>query len=384
MDRKGGGPIRDVLVYSPELAGLEYSPTHPFKPMRAKLFVELLHRYLLIHEKNQKIHNPKPLDEELLYLFHERSYIDILKRVEEGALSIDMLHAGLGTEDNPVFPGLFSLSLAASGGTHDGAMMLLNSETRFAFNPVGGFHHAGSGHAEGFCYLNDIALTIKDLLRRQMRIAYIDIDAHHGNGVQDAFYDDNRVLFISFHESGKTLYPGTGFEYEIGTGRGKGYTVNIPLMWGTDDTTYVSTFKSVVPPLVEAFQPDMVLATIGCDSHKDDPLAHLNITSRGYVELIDHINRVSPKVLAMGGGGYNVHKTASLWALAWARFCGLTPTDQFAGSVGGMMYGPEAAAGSLEDPPYESDRGLQEICLGYAMRAVDYVKEHVFPIHGIK
>jgi acetoin utilization protein AcuC len=374
----------NVLFYSHELAGFEYKVTHPFKPLRAKFFVELLNRYLLIHERNQKVIDPVPLDEELLYLFHTREYIDILKRAETGEFTVEMLNAGLGTSDNPVFRSMYQFALRAAGGTHQGAMMLLNNEARFAFNPIGGFHHAGKDHAEGFCYINDIAVTIEDLIRKGQRVVYIDIDAHHGNGVQDAFYNTDRVLTISFHETGDTLYPWSGFERETGAGAGIGYNVNVPLLTGTDDEVYVYAFESVAPSLVEAFKPDIVMAAIGCDSHKDDPLAHLNLTSNGYIKVMEIINRVSPKLLAMGAGGYNLYKTAGLWTLAWATFCGLEPEDYWAGKVGGMMYGPEIEMGTLNDPPFLLTGREKEVTFQHARKVVQYIRENVFPVHKIK
>lgn len=378
--------MRNILIYSYDLAQTEYSPSHPFKPIRAKLFNELLNRYLLIFEKDQKVVEPLPLEEELLYLFHTKEYIEILKRAEASRFTVDifdMLHAGLGTSDNPVFESMYQLALQAAGGTYQGAMMLLHDEARFVFNPIGGFHHAGSDHAEGFCYINDIAVTISDLVRKGQRIACIDIDAHHGNGVQDAFYDTDRVLTVSVHESGETLYPGTGFETEIGTDQGKGYNVNIPLRAGTDDEVYLSAFRQIVPPLVESYEPDMVFAVIGGDSHKVDPLTHLNLTSNGYKAAVSDINAMSSKILALGAGGYNIFKTAALWTLAWAVFCGLVPEDQTAGMVSGMMYGPEPASGCLDDPPFVLTGVEKELCYRQAEKVVNYLKRTVFPIHGI-
>jgi acetoin utilization protein AcuC len=376
--------MNNILIYSHELAVAEYETAHPFKPFRAKIFHELLKRYYLIFEPNQKVLEPKPLDEELLYLFHTREYIELLKKGAKGEFTTEMLSAGLGTGDNPIFPSMYTLPLHAAGGTQMGATLLLNNEARFVFNPIGGFHHAGKDHASGFCYINDIAVSITDLIRKGQRIAYIDIDAHHGNGVQDAFYDTDRVLKISFHESGETLYPGSGFEFEVGAGRGRGYNVNVPLNAETDDEVYLYAFESVVPLLIESFKPDIVFAVIGGDTHRTDPLAHLNLTSNGYSALVGIINDISPKILAMGAGGYNVFKTAALWTLAWARFCGLKPQDQYAGLIGGLMYGPETEAGNLDDEPYVLDGGTKDLCLRQARRVVDFIKEQIFPIHGIR
>lgn len=373
----------NILLHSNELANSEYRPNHPFKPARARLLLELLNRYALLDHVNQKIVEPAPLDEELLYLFHTREYIDILKRAENGEFTVDMLRAGLGTTDNPVFPSMFRLALLASGATYEGATLLFHDAARVAFNPIGGFHHAGKDHAEGFCYINDIAIAIADLVRKGQRVAYVDIDAHHGNGVQDAFFDTNQVLYISLHESGETLYPGSGFETEIGTGEGTGYTVNIPFRAETDDEVYLFAFETLVPPLIKAFNPDIVFTVIGADAHKDDPLAHLNLTSNAYKRIVRLINQIAPKIMAVGAGGYNVHRAVSLWTLAWAAFCDLEPVDLHAGLIGGMMYGPEANAGSLEDPPYVIKGPNKDLCLDHAKRIVQFMQDHVFPIHGI-
>jgi len=344
---------------------------------------ELFNRYGLISEKNQKIIAPPLMNEELLYLFHTREYIELLRKGEKENLSIEMLHAGLGTEDNPLFKTMYQYALAASSGTYEGAMMLYRGNARFAFNPFGGFHHAGKNHAEGFCYINDISVTIADLIRKGQRVAYIDIDAHHGNGVQDAFYETNRVLNISLHESGETLYPGTGSAFETGVKEGLGYNVNIPLRAETDDEVYLLAFESLVPSLIENFKPDIVVANIGCDTHRDDPLAHLNLTSNGYKKVISIINDLSPKILALGSGGYNLFKTAALWTLAWATFCGLQPHDLHTGIVGGMMYGPETEAGQLDDPPFVVEGWEKKQCLAYVWRVIDFIKDNIFPLQGI-
>ena len=375
--------MRNVLIYDDELASAEYTPSHPFKPIRAKLFLELLHRYYHLHDGHFTIERPEPLDEELLYLFHERSYIDLLKKAERGEFEPEMLQAGLGTEENPIFKGMFQLALTIAGGTYQGARLLLDTDARMVFAPVGGLHHAGRNHAAGFCYINDIAIAIADIVKKGVKVAYLDIDVHHGDGVQEAFYATDRVLTISLHESGESLFPGTGFETEIGAGEGEGYNVNIPFRTGTDDEVYLTAFEAIVPPLLERFGPDIVFAQIGGDTHRDDRLAHLNLTSNGYSKVVSRINGLSPKIMAMGGGGYNVYKTAALWTLAWSALVGTEPEDKFTGLVGGMMYGPEADAGSLQDLPFVLEGEEKALCTAQAERVVRYIKERVFPIHGI-
>ncbi len=373
-----------VMIYSDKLASFDFGPTHPFKPSRAKQMMALLQRYSLLYEKNQLIIEPGPLTEEELCLFHDRKYLDLLKGAGHGGFTVEMLEAGLGTEDCPIVPGLWDFCLNVTGGTWRGAAMLAEGAARVVFNPLGGFHHAGRAHAEGFCYINDLAVAIMDLARRGLRVASIDIDVHFGNGVRDAFADRSDVLCISIHESGMTIYPWSGFVEDIGEGGGRGYTVNIPLMQGSDDEVFLGAFEAVVPPLVEAFRPDVVVAVIGGDTHREDLLGHLNLTSIGFERAIRIINRISPRLLVTGGGGYNVYKTAALWTLAWAVLCGLEPADTYAGIIGGMMYGPEALSGTLRDDPYVVTGNLKERCSEYARDMVDYIKKNVFPIHGIR
>lgn len=159
--------------------------------------------------------------------------------------------------------------------------------------------------------------------------------------------------------------------------------MNLPLRAGTDDEIYVSAFEAVVPPLLASFRPDVVFALIGGDVHRDDFLAHLNLTSNGYKRVVSGIKALSPKILAMGGGGYDIYRTAALWTVAWSVLSGAEPEDKFTGLVGGMMYGPESKAGSLEEPPFVLEGREKELCAEHAHRVVSYIKGHVFPIHGL-
>ena len=380
-----GVPPRNIMIYSDGLASFDFGPAHPFKPGRAKQMMDLLSRYSLIFEPDQLVMAPGPISDDLLRMVHDQAYLELLKSsgLEGMEFSMAMLAAGLGTDDCPVIPGIYDFCSAVTGGTVHGARLLDEGGARMVFNPQGGFHHAGTDHAEGFCYINDLAVAIEYLARRGRRIAYIDIDVHFGNGVRDIFALRDDVLFISIHESGLSIYPWSGFVEDIGEGAGVGYTVNIPLLQGSDDEVYLHAFESVVPPLVEAYRPDIVVAVIGADTHREDPLGHLNLTSIGYERTIRIINRIAPKLLVTGGGGYNVFKTAALWTLAWANLCGLEPVDAYAGVIGGMMYGPEAQSGNLRDNPYVVSGNLKDQCMEYARDMVAYLKSNVFPLHGI-
>ena len=186
-----------------------------------------------------------------------------------------------------------------------------------AFNISGGLHHAAAGNASGFCVFNDPAVAINYLLTWGRRVVYVDIDAHHGDGVQSAFYDMDRVLTISIHESGRFLFPGTGSVEEMGEGAGKGFSVNLPLFPFTEDDTYLWAFGEVVPPLVEAFAPDIIVTQLGIDTYHSDPLTHLMLSSRGFSEAVKQFARMGLPWLALGGGGYDLGAVARCWALAY-------------------------------------------------------------------
>ena len=217
--------VGSIFVYSDEMAWFDFGPDHPYKPERANKTYELCSRYGVMNQPWMRILEPEPITERLLMLFHEPDYIRLLQEASLGQVRLEMLAYGLGSTDNPILPGIYEWSLRAAGGTHEAMDCILNGDALVAFNPLGGFHHGMPDYGEGFCYINDIAITILDALSRlpEKRIAYVDFDAHHGNGVQEAFYSDPRVLVISLHETGRTLYPWSGSEKEIGEAEGKGF-----------------------------------------------------------------------------------------------------------------------------------------------------------------
>lgn len=382
-----------ALIYADELANFEFGPNHPFKPVRAKIMIDLCRRYGLLEKSWVSIIKPSPLKFAELAKFHDPNYLECLYKAntlegsiwEEGVdeLASRFMQYGLGTADNPILPGIYDFSALCAGATLLGARLVASGEVQVAFSPLGGFHHARKNRAEGFCYVNDIAIAITELLQSGRRVAFVDIDAHHGNGVQEAFYRDNRVLKISFHESGLYLYPGTGFLEEIGEGKGRGYNINFPLPKGSDDEVFLKSFATIFPPLIASFCPDILIAQIGADMHVADPLTHLKITNSGYCEAIKIMVTSSPFLLALGGGGYDIYRTARNWTLAWAILSRQEPRDEYAGLVGGMMYGPEIEAGELYDLPLnaqgaEKERLHKEIDINLA-----YIKKVIFPIHKI-
>ena len=294
-----------------------------------------------------------------------------------------MLEKGLGTPDNPLLHGIYEWSLLAAGATFLAMDMMLRHEVLTAFNPLGGFHHAMAGRAEGFCYINDVVIAIRHALNAFAfdKIAYVDIDAHHGNGVQEAFYDDDRVLFISIHETGRTLYPWSGKEDEKGSGRGEGFNINIPLEPGADDEVYDYAVQEIMIPALEAFAPRLVVAVVGADTMASDPLTHLKLTNNAYQRVLGQIVTICPRVLGLGGGGYDLYRTARCWTLAWAIINMISPSDEFAGLVGGMMFGPEMEVGSLYDFPRQSMGEEKKWAMAEIQRVSGYLKENVLPVH---
>jgi acetoin utilization protein AcuC len=266
-----------------------------------------------------------------------------------------------------------------TGATLQAVDFVADGRGEIAFNIAGGLHHAMKSRASGFCYINDPVIGIMRLLSRGKRVAYIDIDAHHGDGVQRAFYETNRVLTISLHETGCTLFPGTGFEYEIGEGEGEGYAVNLPFPHDTNDEVYVWAFEEVVPELIHAFQPDVVMTQLGVDAFYDDPLTNLHLSIRGYERVLKKIKDLAPKWVALGGGGYNVSNVARAWTLAWAVMNGIEleedlPESFFEEAEKKGIEGRELR-GRLRTPlPGQNEENGVEM-----ERVVHYIKETVFP-----
>jgi len=310
--------MKTALIYSDDFSRFSYGSSHPLKPFRLKLTYELIKACGLLAPDDPRVIVPAPAKREDLLTFHSAEYIDMLEASNSGRELPGAAAYGLGYGDNPVFPGMFDWSLLVAGASLLAAHLVDSGEAGIAFNISGGLHHAQANRASGFCYINDPVLAIMLLVARGRRVAYIDIDAHHGDGVQAAFYDMDKVLTISLHETGETLFPGTGFERQTGEGTGRGYSVNIPLPLGAGDELFVRAFAEAVPQRIERFRPDVIVSQLGVDTFRSDPLAHLNITTEGFCTMVRMIKSLAPKWVALGGGGYDVTNVARAWTLAWA------------------------------------------------------------------
>jgi acetoin utilization protein AcuC len=372
--------MRTAFVYTDRYGDYDYGPTHPLKIHRLKLTYELIRAYDLLSLPSVRLVETREATEEELSLFHSRDYLDVLKGASRGSSVGDAFPYGLGPGDNPVFDGLWEWSLLATGASLQCAQLVAQGEADIAFNIAGGLHHALRGRASGFCYVNDPAIAILWLVGRGKRVAYIDIDAHHGDGVQRAFYETNRAMTISFHESGNFLFPGSGFEYEVGEGEGEGYSINVPLHPFTDDETYLWAFEEVVPPLVRRFEPDVMVTQLGVDTFYSDPLTHLWLTTKGFGEVVEKLKALSIPWVALGGGGYEVANVARAWTLAWAIMNGVELGDGI--PPGFQQVGRRLGfrGDTLRDPgPSVSPSRRQEVRME-AERVVQYLKKALFPM----
>ncbi|MBV9121454.1 MAG: acetoin utilization protein AcuC, partial [Chloroflexi bacterium] len=273
----------------------DFGPTHPLQPVRVELAVELMRAYGLLDLPNVELIAPRPASDIELQLIHSAEYIDAIRRAgSSGDTALCVPEYGLGPGDNPVFAGMHEASALVAGGSIVAADYVMRGSGRHAFSIAGGLHHAMAGRASGFCVYNDASIAIEHLRSRYgTRVMYLDTDAHHGDGVQAAFYASPDVLTVSFHESGRYLFPGTGFVNEIGTGPGSGFAVNVPLPPGTADNGYRHAFDEVVPRLARAFKPDVIVNQNGADAYRDDPLAHLRTSSGFYAHVAESVHALA-------------------------------------------------------------------------------------------
>jgi acetoin utilization protein AcuC len=325
-----------AVVWDEALRAYDFGPGHPLAPIRVQLAMRLARDFGLLDTPTLEMLTPVvPATIEQIAAVHELEYIAAVQHASENPHDADPLR-GLGTPDDPAFAGMHDASALVAGATLMAAQAVHSGRTEHAVNIAGGLHHAMPGSASGFCIYNDIGVAIAWLLAQGVeRIAYIDVDVHHGDGVQEMFYDDPRVLTISLHESPLTLFPGTGFPEEIGGPGAPGSAVNVALPAGTGDQGWLRAFHAVVPQVLEAFDPQIIVSQHGCDSHIDDPLAHLALTIDGQRMSYEAIHRWAHRYaggrwIAVGGGGYEwVDVVPRAWTHLIAEAAG-TPIDPHA------------------------------------------------------
>ena len=305
-----------AFIYSDSLSQHTLSETHPMKPVRLRYTYELLQAYGAFDAPNVSLVSPRAASNDELLWYHSPEYIAAVRRLNEGDFSVDQHRFNFGPGDNPAYQGIYDASALSTGATLTAVELLLSDEVDAAFSISGGLHHAMPSYAYGFCVFNDPVIGIKRLLTQGMKVAYVDIDCHHGDGVQHAFYDTDGVMTISLHESGAFLFPGTGHTQEIGAGRGRGYSVNVPLYPYTTDEVYLWAVREVAMPLLRRFRPDALVTQLGIDSHFKDPITHLALSVQGHAAVVEELASLGVgKWLALGGGGYDLQAVARAWAL---------------------------------------------------------------------
>ncbi|MFB4272833.1 acetoin utilization protein AcuC [Nonomuraea sp. GTA35] len=377
------------VIWDDALTSYNFGPSHPLAPVRVELTMALARELGVLDKVEMAGCGPASDDE--LAMVHDRAYIEAVKRVS--ATGRPDLSVGLGTSDNPAFAGVHEASALIAGASLAAARSVWEGTAEHAVNVAGGLHHAMPAAASGFCVYNDPALAIAWLLRQgASRVAYVDVDVHHGDGVQAVFYDDPRVLTISLHESPRTLFPGTGFPEETGAA---GTAVNVALPAGTGDSGWLRAFHAVVPPLLHEFRPEILVTQHGCDSHALDPLANLMLSVDGQRAAYAALHRLAHETaggrwIATGGGGYElVQVVPRAWTHLIAELSGhpvdpATPTGQ-----GWRQFVRERTG---ETPPLTMTDGrnpeFRDLSGGYDPadpidRAVMATRNAVFPLHGL-
>lgn len=299
-----------------DVGGYYYGQHHPMKPHRMAMTHNLCLAYGLY--RHMDVYKPRAASADECKRFHSSDYIDFLQKVTpdnvEGVLDeLQRFNVGRQYGDCPIFDGIWNFCATSAGGSIDGARKIMSGTNDIAINWAGGLHHAKKSEASGFCYVNDIVLAILELLRLYPRVLYVDIDVHHGDGVEEAFYTTDRVMTVSFHKYGDNFFPGTGDVWDRGFGAGEGYSLNVPLKNGIDDACFEQVFRPVIDKVIEVYQPGAIVLQCGADSLAHDRLGCFNLTVRGHANCVSYVKSFRIPTLVLGGGGYNIRNVARCW-----------------------------------------------------------------------
>jgi acetoin utilization protein AcuC len=384
------------VAWEDQLTQYDFGPGHPLAPVRVELTVGLARALGVLAAPGVEVAPPDPATDAELELVHKPEYIAAVRRAGVSGLDPSLLRFGLGTADDPVFAGMHEASALVTGATLAAARAVVSGSAEHAASIAGGLHHAMADHASGFCVYNDPAIAIAWLLGEGLeRVAYVDIDVHHGDGVQAAFYNDPRVLTISLHEHPATLFPGTGRPTETGGPDADGYAVNVALPAGTRDAGWLRAFHAVVPPLLRAFRPQFLVSQHGCDTHWMDPLANLELTVDGQREAHAAVHALAHETaggrwLLTGGGGYElVQVVPRTWTHLLAEAAS-RPVDPATATPAGWREYVKQRTGM--DAP---EQMTEEVNAGYVPfesgfepadpidQAIIATQKAVFPAHGL-
>lgn len=366
---------RVCYFFDSDVSGFHYGPGHPMKPTRIRMCHSLVMNYGLY--KKMEIFRAKPATKREMTQFHSDEYVEFLSRITPNNMlnySKEQHKYNVG-DDCPVFDGLFEYCSISAGGSMEGAARLSRNKCDIAVNWAGGLHHAKKSEASGFCYVNDIVLGILELLRYHTRVLYIDIDVHHGDGVEEAFYTTDRVMTCSFHKYGE-FFPGTGELRDIGIGKGKHYAMNLPLRDGITDESYKSVFEPVIQSVMEHYDPGAIVLQCGTDSLSGDKLGCLNLSMRGHASCVKFVKSFNKPLLLLGGGGYTMRNVSRCWAYE-------------TGLAAGVELGKEIPMNEYYEyfgPDYELDvksSNMENLNTpGYLERVKGIVLEHLNQIGG--
>lgn len=314
---------RVAYFYDENIGNFYYGQGHPMKPHRVRMTHQLILNYQMY--RSLDVYRPHYASEDELMRFHTADHIKFLQRADVSGEKM-FIHHERAREDCPVFENMFEFSQICAGASIDAAVVLNHGMADICINWAGGFHHAKKGEASGFCYINDIVLAILELLKYHERVLYLDIDAHHGDGVEEAFYTTNRVMTASFHKFGN-FFPGTGDIKDMGEGEGKYHTLNVPLKSGMTDECYEHVFVPLMREVIYHYQPNVIVMQCGSDSLAHDKLGKFNLTTRGHGACVKFMRGFNLPMLILGGGGYTVANVARCWAYETSLCLGQTLSD---------------------------------------------------------
>ena len=381
------GGRAELVWYGDDAPPYDHGPMHPLRPARVVLTRALIHDYGIVDGQSVVEIPARDAEVDEILLVHSEDYVEAVRQAGHGVKG-SWWQYGFGPGDNPVFPRMHEAARRVVGASLVAAEAVWSDRVAHAFNPSGGLHHAMPDRASGFCVYDDPAVAIAWLLRQgASRVAYVDVDVHHGDGPQAIFWDDPRVLTVSLHQSGATLFPGTGFVDELGSDQARGTKVNVPLPPHTGDAGWLDALRRVVPPLVEAWKPDVLVTQLGCDTHATDPLANLLLTTAAYRQAAALLHELAHRAaggrwVATGGGGYQWGRVVPrAWTTYFAEMAGVTLADELpaawlekAGAEVGGAVPTTLSEPTVEAPP-DAAAGAAEV--------VGQVESAVFPLHQL-
>ncbi|GAC1443151.1 MAG: acetoin utilization protein AcuC [Mycobacteriales bacterium] len=384
-----------LVVWDEAFTSYDFGPTHPLRPLRLELTMALAGQLGVLDRPGVVLRAPHQASDDLLELVHDPLYVASVRRAPDDLIGRLSLRWGLGTGDNPVFPRMHEASAMVTGASVDAARAVWEGTSQHAVNLSGGLHHAMRDRASGFCVYDDPAVAIAWLLQAgATKVAYVDVDVHHGDGVEAAFWDDPRVLTVSMHESGATLFPGTGWADQVGGDAAAGSNVNVALPMGTGDAGWLRAFDAVIPPVLRAFGPQVLVTQHGCDTHALDPLAHLLMSVDGQRAAYATLHSLAHELcggrwVALGGGGYEpVQVVPRAWThllaeVTGAPVDGVTPDDwRGLAAERGREHAPLTMSDGRNPSfvPWEGGSGDPGDA---ADRAVADTRAQVFPLLGL-